>query len=66
VRGQKIFTSAVVVFLAVITFVHILRIVSGFDVIIAGWALPFWLNGIAAFVTGGLSYMLWKENFKNN
>jgi hypothetical protein len=41
---------------------HILRIVFNVDIVIGSWSVPFWINGVAAVVTGFLSLMLWKEN----
>ena len=39
---------------------HILRLLMRFDVAIAGWHLPLWMNVIGALVTSTLSVWMWK------
>lgn len=36
------------------------RLIMHIEVVIAGWAAPFWVSGIALVVTGTLSVWLWK------
>jgi hypothetical protein len=63
VRSNKMkrFTSIACIFLMVISILHILRIVLNVEVLINGWDVPLWINGVAAIITGFLSIMLWKE-----
>jgi hypothetical protein len=59
---MKPFTKIASIFLLIISTLHILRIVFNVDIVIGSWYVPLWLNGVAAVVTGLLSFMLWKEN----
>ena len=61
---MKTFTLLAIIFLSIVTVFHILRIVTGTSITINNWPVPIWLNGIGAFITGGLAIMLWKENIK--
>ncbi len=59
---SKPFTYLATVFLAIITILHLVRIVAGWEVVIADWHVPRWVNALLAVVTGTLSFMLWKES----
>lgn len=58
----KPFTYLATAFLAVITILHIVRIVAGWEIVIDQWHVPRWVNALLAIATGTLSFMLWKEN----
>ena len=36
------------------------RLVTGVEVLVAGYAVPLWPNAVAAIVAGGLSFWMWK------
>ena len=59
---MKPFTLVAVIFLSIITVMHILRIVTRREILINNWPVPMWLNGIGAVIAGGLAIMLWREN----
>ncbi len=59
---MKPFTKIASIFLIVISTLHILRIVFDVKIVINSWAVPFWINGVAAIVTALLAVMLLKEN----
>ena len=59
---MKPFTSIAALFLCVVSILHIVRIVFGFDIVINSWHVPLWINGLLAIVTAFLAIMLWKEN----
>jgi hypothetical protein len=50
------------VFLAVITILHIVRIVAGWEVVVGDWHVSRWISALLAVATGTLSFMLWKES----
>jgi hypothetical protein len=39
---------------------HLLRIITGADVLIAGWQMPVWLNVVGVLIAGGLSLWMWR------
>ena len=63
---MKPFTKIASIFLIIISTLHVLRIIFGVEIVINGWYVPFWINGVAAVVTGFLSLMLWKEKRTTN
>lgn len=59
---RKPYTAVASVFLAVITLMHMARMLAGWSILVEGWHVPLWLNALGAIVTGTLSVMLWKES----
>lgn len=59
---MKPFTTIAVVFLAVVCIAQILRLCLGWEVTVNGMTIPLWASDIAAVVTGGLSFLLWRES----
>jgi hypothetical protein len=53
---QKTFTLLAGVIFAIVALAHLLRIVTGWPIVIDNWAVPMWLSWIALVVAGGLSY----------
>jgi hypothetical protein len=45
---------------AVVCLVQLLRLVTQFDVSIAGHAVPLWPNAVAAVIAGTLAMWLWR------
>jgi uncharacterized membrane protein len=39
---------------------HLLRLVVKFEITVAGWPMPLWVNAVGAVVTGGLCAWLWR------
>ena len=53
--------------LAVIVFVlvaiaHLLRIVSGTDIVVGGNDIPQWISVVGVVVPGSIAWLLWKES----
>ncbi len=44
----------------VVSVVHLLRLVTQADVVIAGWSMPLWINATGCIVTAGLCIWLWR------
>ena len=61
----KPFTRIASLFWAVITILHIVRIVAGWEIVIDQWHVPKWISLVLAIITGTLSLMLLKENFSH-
>lgn len=58
---MKPFTSISVFFLALIAFGHLLRVLTGWEIIINATVIPMWPSVLVFLVFGGLSVMLWRE-----
>lgn len=41
---------------SLVAFIHVLRLVSGWSVIFAGWEVPMWPSVIAVVIAGYLAY----------
>jgi hypothetical protein len=51
---------------AVVAIAHLLRLITATSVIIANWALPFWISGVGLVVTGSLCLWLWIISFRRD
>ena len=43
---------------------QLLRMLTGFEVMVAGHAVPLWPNAIAFLIAGGLSYWMWLLSYR--
>lgn len=59
---MKPFTTIAVVFLAVIATAHLLRLFTGWEVVVVGFAIPVWWSAFGLLVSGGLALMVWREH----
>jgi hypothetical protein len=50
------------IFLALVAVAQLLRLVLRVEVTAGGVSIPLWASVVACVVTGGLSFMLWREN----
>jgi hypothetical protein len=50
--------TAAVVF-GLVCLVQLIRLLTGFEVMVAGHAMPLWPNAIAILIAGGLSGWMW-------
>ena len=62
---MKPFTTIAIAVFTIVGIVHLLRLMLGFDVIIAGWAVPMWANLVGAVIAGVLALMLAREARKS-
>jgi len=58
---MKPFTTAGFVILVVAGLAHAIRLIAGFDVLIAGQAVPRWVSAIAALIAFLVAYQMRKE-----
>ena len=61
---KKPFTSVAAFIFAVIALVHLLRLVYGWVVSIAGGDVPMWASGLGFLISGVLAAGLWWESRK--
>ncbi|MSR42689.1 MAG: hypothetical protein EXS29_02090 [Pedosphaera sp.] len=58
---KHIYTTITVILFALLSFVHLLRLVLGWDLSIAGTVIPMWASVLGGLISGGLALMLWRE-----
>ncbi len=58
---MKPFTSISVFFLTLIAFGHLLRVLTGWEIIINATVIPMWPSVLVFLVFGGLAVLLWRE-----
>ena len=58
---MKPFTALAAILLGVIALAHLYRLISPFEVTVAGNAIPQWVSIAGLVVAGGISAMLWRE-----
>lgn len=58
---MKPFTTIAIAFLALIAIVHLLRLFAGWEVIVAGFAIPVWWSAFGLVIPSGLAAMVWRE-----
>ncbi|MGZ6237243.1 MAG: hypothetical protein ACXWMJ_07985 [Syntrophales bacterium] len=61
---MKPFTVIAIVIFSLMSMVHILRLIYGWEVVLNGIQIPLWMSAIAAVVLGVVAFMLWRESFK--
>ena len=59
---MKSFTAITVVFLALIAVVHLLRLFTGWEIIVVEFVIPVWWSVFGLVVAGGLALMVWREH----
>jgi hypothetical protein len=58
---MKPFTQVAIVVFVLVGLVHLLRLVTGFSLIVAGCSIPLWLNAVGAVIAFALAWLLRKE-----
>jgi hypothetical protein len=43
---------------------HLIRLFTGWEIVIAGFVVPVWFSLPAFVVIGGLAFMIWREAHK--
>jgi hypothetical protein len=59
--NMKPFTTIAIGIFSLICLLHVVRLMTGLEVVVGGWVVPLWVSVPGAVVTGGLATMLWKE-----
>jgi hypothetical protein len=58
---RKPATFFAVVIFALVAIAHLLRLIFGVPVMVAGWPIPSWISVFGFVVPGALSVALWRE-----
>jgi len=58
---MKPFTIIAVIFFAIISILHVLRLIFGWEANINGMTIPMWISILGALVSAVLAVMVWKE-----
>ncbi len=59
---MKLFTTLAVVVFAIVTFLHVLRILMTWEVVIQGFVVPMWLSHLGLIIAGVLAFLVWRES----
>ena len=59
---MKPFTRIGSIVFAIVALAHLLRLLFGSEIVIAGWVAPMWISWVGLIVPGLLSLMLWYES----
>jgi len=54
--SRKSYMITTAIFFLIVAFLHLLRLIIGWEITMEGWPIPRWLNFIALLVTGYLAY----------
>ena len=58
---MKPFTLTAVVVLALVALVHLLRLFTGWGVVVTSVAVPVWWSAPIVVIFGGLALLVWRE-----
>ena len=54
--NQKTFSRITGIVFLIIVVLHAVRIVYGWDAVIAGWSVPLWLSGVSVVLSAYLAF----------
>lgn len=60
----KPFTTIAIFIFILVAFLHLLRFLLGWKVVIEGAEISMWASVVGGIVAGGLALMLWRESKK--
>ncbi len=60
----KLFTTIAIFIFGLVAFLHLLRLLLGWKVVIEGAEISMWASVVGGIVAGGLALMLWRESRK--
>ena len=58
---MKPFTSIAIVIYAIVSILHLVRYIIGWEVVINSVVIPMWLSLAGFVIAAGLAVMLWRE-----
>jgi hypothetical protein len=61
---MKPFTAIAIAVFALIAFMHVVRLVLGWEVTVHGIVIPMWVSVLGLVIAIGLAWMLWHENLR--
>lgn len=57
---MKTGTKLAILVFTIVVIAHLLRLVTGTDIIIGDWNAPQWVSIVGAIIPGAIAWMLWK------
>jgi hypothetical protein len=60
--AMKPFTLTAVIVLALIALIHLVRLFTGWEVVVTGFAIPIWWSAPILVIFAGLSWLVWRES----
>jgi hypothetical protein len=64
VHSQTFGLRVAAVVFGLVCLLQLIRLLTGFDVQVAGHVVPLWPNAIAFLVAGGLSFWMWTLSYR--
>lgn len=61
---MKPFTIFSVLVFSIVSVLHMLRLVFGWEVSVEGWVVPMWISVPGFAVAALLAFMLWRESHR--
>lgn len=58
---MKPFTTIAVALFSAIAIVHLLRLFTGWEVVVIGFVIPVWWSAFGLVIAGALAIMVWRE-----
>ena len=58
---MKPFTAIASIVFVLVAVAHLLRLLSGAEIVLNGRMLPMWVSAIVPVLSAGLAWMLWRE-----
>lgn len=58
---MKPFNLTAIAVLALIAVVHLFRLVTGWEVVVAGFVVPVWWSAPILIIFAGLAFLAWRE-----
>ena len=58
---MKPFTAIAVAVFTLIAILHLIRLFTGWEVIVTGFVVPVWWSAVGLVIAGGLALMVWRE-----
>ena len=58
---MKPFTTIASIFFVLVSFLHLLRLFLGWEIIVNGIHIPMWVSVLGCVIPAGLALMLWRE-----
>jgi hypothetical protein len=58
---MKPFTTIAVALFALIALAHLIRLFTGWEIVVVGYVIPVWFSLIGLIVAAGLAAMVWRE-----
>lgn len=58
---MKPFTTIAVALFTLIALLHLLRLFTGWQIVVVGYVVPVWCSLPGLIIAGGLALMVWRE-----